>query len=228
MQATRFQFIRGTRGALIITYTIWGVPYDPIMGSSYSALYYCAQAQELCRSQAKQRCEAAQEELRGGDRRFRKTSGFGDCELRFCYDISGFEALFQVSRLPGCSSSTEVASLAFSFRAAFRRQRPSTAGREVQMAQLKRSIADVRAKWAQQKNLYEDAAWPFLPSQTYLQFPLPKLLLIDPTDAAGCAHGQEPLLKELSRVPRRNQRDEEEVQGPGILQGAQRVVLQIL
>ncbi|CAE7369407.1 Cfap58, partial [Symbiodinium pilosum] len=28
-------------------------------------------------------------------------------------------------------------------------------GREVQMAQLKRSIADVRAKWAQQKNLYE-------------------------------------------------------------------------
>ena len=28
-------------------------------------------------------------------------------------------------------------------------------GRESQMAQLKRSIADVRAKWAQQKNLYE-------------------------------------------------------------------------
>ncbi|CAE7236113.1 Cfap58 [Symbiodinium natans] len=28
-------------------------------------------------------------------------------------------------------------------------------GREVQMSQLKRSIADVRAKWAQQKNLYE-------------------------------------------------------------------------
>ncbi|CAK9086395.1 unnamed protein product [Durusdinium trenchii] len=28
-------------------------------------------------------------------------------------------------------------------------------GRELQMAQLKRSIADVRAKWAQQKNLYE-------------------------------------------------------------------------
>eukprot|EP00435_Cladocopium_sp_Y103_P056300 s620_g19.t1 len=35
---------------------------------------------------------------------------------------------------------------------------PSVAGRESEMARLKRSIADVRAKWAQQKNLYED--WP--------------------------------------------------------------------
>ena len=33
---------------------------------------------------------------------------------------------------------------------------PSVAGRESEMARLKRSIADVRAKWAQQKNLYEE------------------------------------------------------------------------
>ena len=31
----------------------------------------------------------------------------------------------------------------------------SPKGRESEMARLKRSIADVRAKWAQQKNLYE-------------------------------------------------------------------------
>ena len=108
------------------------------------------------------------------------------------------------------------------------------------MAQLKRSIADVRAKWAQQKNLYEDATRPVVPRDIYIYIYMCVciyiythmyiyiyiyiyILLRVPTfeaaplmGLAGSAHGQEPLLKELSGVPRRNQRDEEEVQGPGI------------
>ena len=90
--------------------------------------------------QAKQRCEVAQEELRGA-----RFSAFSPLSASF---FVVFLMVFGGFR-PG---NPQFLAFFIPFPSIFGRL---FGGRESQMAQLKRSIADVRAKWAQQKNLYE-------------------------------------------------------------------------